>query len=82
MLTLLYFASIRDAMGRSDDKIAFVPEMADVDGLLARLAQGDERAEILTHPSVRLIINDEIVPRDTVIKDGDTIAFCPPFSGG
>jgi len=82
MLTLLYFASIRDAMGRSDDKIAFVPEMADVDGLLARLAQDDERAEILTHPSVRLIINDEIVPRNIVIKDGDTIAFCPPFSGG
>jgi len=82
MLTLLYFASIRDAMGFSEDQIDFVPDMASADGLITALVQRDSRAEILTHASVRMIINDEIVPRDTAIKDGDTIAFCPPFSGG
>ena len=69
-------------MGCNEHQIDFAEEMASLDGLTDHLAKHDERAPVLAHPSVRLIINDEIVPRDTVIKDGDTVAFCPPFSGG
>jgi molybdopterin synthase sulfur carrier subunit len=79
-LTLKYFAALRDRMGLADETVDAPAQngAALIDWLVARNAQ----AEPLSHPSVRLIINDEIAPRTTVLKDGDTVAFCPPFSGG
>jgi molybdopterin synthase sulfur carrier subunit len=79
-LTLRYFAALRDRMGRADE-IVDAPA-GDGTALVAWLMARDDQAEALAHPSVRLIINDEIAPRSTALKDGDTIAFCPPFSGG
>ncbi len=80
-LTIRYFAALRDKMGAAEqvvDHIAGVDGEALVDWLIAR----DPTAQALAHPSVRLIVNDEIAPRSLALSDGDTIAFCPPFSGG
>jgi molybdopterin synthase sulfur carrier subunit len=67
-------------MGRDREEIETTP--ADGAALIAHLADRSPEAEALTHPSVRLIVNEEIVDRDQKLKDGDTVAFCPPFSGG
>lgn len=84
-LTVRYFAALRDRMGRSEETldpaklgVSIASPAALVDWLLER----DEGAEALIEPSVRVIINDEIQPRDHALADGDVIAFCPPFSGG
>jgi molybdopterin converting factor small subunit len=69
-------------MGMASEEIDSTGEIQSTDDLIAWLTARDEHAEALTHPSVRLIINDEIAPRSTALKSGDTIAFCPPFSGG
>jgi molybdopterin synthase sulfur carrier subunit len=80
-LQIRYFAALRDAMGRSEQNLDTVPAAtgaALIDWLIAR----DPAAQALARPSVRLIVNDEIAPRSQTLQDGDTIAFCPPFSGG
>lgn len=80
-LTIRYFAALRDKMGRSEEKLPHEP--GETGGnLIARLAAADERGGALIHASIRLIINDEIAPRTQPLQDGDTIAFCPPFTGG
>lgn len=79
-LTLKYFAALRDRMGRTEESVE--TEASTGQALIDFLTERDPAAEALAHPSVRLIVNDEIAPRSTALKDGDTIAFCPPFSGG
>jgi len=81
-LNIRYFAALKDKMGMAEEAIEAGPDMATGDDLIVWLQARDNTAEALAHPSVRMIINDEITPRSTPIKDGDTIAFCPPFSGG
>jgi len=81
-LKLCYFAVLRERMGMSEESIAFHADHTNGDALISWLNTRDENAQALNHPSVRLIINDEIASRSTTLKDGDTIAFCPPFSGG
>ena len=80
-LTIRYFAALRDAMGTTELVVDHIPGV-DGDGLVDWLIDRDPAAQALVHPSVRLIVNDEIAPRSHTLRDGDTIAFCPPFSGG
>jgi molybdopterin converting factor small subunit len=69
-------------MGTASEEIDQAGEITTTDALIAWLNARDEAGQALTHPSVRLIINDEIAPGCSVLKPGDTIALCPPFSGG
>lgn len=80
-LTIRYFAALRDAMGTTEHVVDHIPG-ANGEALVDRLIARDPAAQALAHPSVRLIVNDEIAPRSQSLRDGDTIAFCPPFSGG
>ena len=81
-LTLRYFASLRERMGREKETVRPPREVKTGEGLLAWLVENDPAAQALCHPSIRLIVNAEIVPRESALSDGDEIAFCPPFSGG
>ncbi|WP_033315313.1 MoaD/ThiS family protein [Robiginitomaculum antarcticum] len=49
--------------------------------LRARLANDYEYDELLK-PSIRPVINDVMVPEDTVISSQDRVAFFSPLSGG
>ena len=81
-ITIRYMAALRDRMGKPEDILDLPDTIADSDALTAHLQTLDPAAEALAHPSVRLILNDAIVPRPSAVKDGDTLAFCPPFTGG
>ena len=80
-LNIRYFAALRDRMGMAEQSVDPKAGITG-DALVAWLITRDPAAQALTEPSVRLIINDEIAPRSLALRDGDTIAFCPPFSGG
>jgi molybdopterin synthase sulfur carrier subunit len=41
----------------------------------------DEYPEIV-HYSYRIAVNSEIVNEDPELKEGDEVAFLPPFAGG
>ncbi len=46
-----------------------------------RLRIEDDFPEIV-HYNFRISVNNEIINNDPVLKDGDEIAYLPPFAGG
>jgi sulfur-carrier protein len=75
-ITLRYFASLKEGLGRSEDKQVYtgkvtvrqlwhlsVPEMPLPDNILAA-------------------VNMEYTELDSYVKDGDEVAFFPPVTGG
>lgn len=81
-ITVKYVAALRDRMGRPEETLDLPEDISDSEALIAHLRETDTAAEALAHPSVRLIRNDTIVPRPAPLSPGDTLAFCPPFTGG
>jgi sulfur-carrier protein len=81
-ITIRYMASLRDRMGKREEVLDLPDTIADSEALTAHLQTLDPAADALAHPAIRLILNDAIVPRPSAVKDGDTLAFCPPFTGG
>ncbi|MEE2567686.1 MoaD/ThiS family protein [Hyphobacterium marinum] len=81
-LRLRYVAALRDAMGRSEEDAEFHRPISDGHALIAAMAEREPEVDWFTSPALRLIVNNAIVTREQAINDGDTVAFCPPFSGG
>ena len=79
-VNLLYFASFRDAAGRAEE-IRELPEgarVADLWGCVAR-----EIPRLAAFPAMPpASVNQEYVSADTVLRDGDEVAFLPPVAGG
>lgn len=76
-ITIRYFASMRDKMGRADETVTIDGDSATVADVWAKVAAGQ------TIPDSTLIaINMEYTDTDAVLKDGDELAFFPPVTGG
>ena len=84
MITVLYFARLRETLGRSSETIALPAAVRDVEGLRALLvARGGEwQQELAPSRPVRAAVNQAMAQGDTQIADGDEIAFFPPVTGG
>ncbi|MEW5806220.1 MAG: molybdopterin converting factor subunit 1 [Acidobacteriota bacterium] len=76
---ILLFASFREKAGKSE--------------LIEEIEEGTTAREIweelkkryslpILSEHVLMAINEEFAMEDTIVKDGDTIAFFPPVSGG
>jgi molybdopterin converting factor subunit 1 len=77
---LLHFASFRDAVGRDQEERDIV-EGTRVQDLWEAL--GREVAQLRRYPSVPpAAVNREYVGSETVLRDGDEVAFLPPVAGG
>jgi len=77
---LLHFASFREAIGRDEEERDF-PEgtrVQDLWGALAREVDFFRRFPAAPPAAV----NREYVGGDTVLRDGDEVAFLPPVAGG
>lgn len=84
MITVLYFARLRETLGTSSESIALPATVRDVEGLRTLLvARGGEWEEELA-PSrpVRAAVNQAMGHGDTPVADGDEVAFFPPVTGG
>ncbi len=84
MITVLYFARLRETLGTGSERIALPPEVCDLEGLRALLvARGGAWEEALA-PSkpVRAAVNQAMAAGDVAIADGDEVAFFPPVTGG
>lgn len=46
-----------------------------------RLRIADDYPEFI-HYNYRIAVNNEIINDEPVLKDGDEVAFLPPFAGG
>ncbi|AOV15704.1 molybdopterin converting factor subunit 1 [Acidihalobacter aeolianus] len=73
-ITVRYFASLRDRVGRAEEQL-------DAAGIAT---VGDVRARIEPAAGTRILaaLNQEYVGDDHPVVDGDEVAFFPPVTGG
>jgi molybdopterin converting factor subunit 1 len=79
-LTLLYFAHLAERTGTREET-RDVPDGLDVAALREHIEQA--------HPKLagslgtcRIAVDEEFTPDETPLKEGQTVAFVPPVSGG
>ena len=80
----VYFAWVRERIGKNEEEIAPPAEVATVDELVAWLAgRGENYAYAFDKPKViRVAIDRAHVARDARIAGAKEIAFFPPMTGG
>jgi molybdopterin synthase sulfur carrier subunit len=81
---ILYFAWVRERLGKPDEEIEPPPEIITVGELMTWLAKrGEEYAHAFENPKViRAAIDRNHVRPDAVIAGAKEIAFFPPMTGG
>jgi molybdopterin synthase sulfur carrier subunit len=81
---LLYFAWVRQKVGKSEETMALPRGVLTVRDLVRHLqARGPGYADAFKDPArLRAAANLEHVGFDTRLSDGDEIAFFPPVTGG
>lgn len=84
MVTLLYFARLREALGTAREELALPESVIDVATLREALAGrgGAWAQELAQSTRVRTAVNQDMASGDTPVNDGDEIAFFPPVTGG
>ncbi len=82
MVTVKYFASLKQMAGKEEDQFN-VDEGTTLEQLSALIGQSvPQLGDMVREKKVLISLNYDVVPLDTVVKDGDEIALLPPFSGG
>ena len=83
-MRVLYFAWMRERMGRSEENLSLPPGVATV-GMLVdwlRIRDAAGAAAFAETAIVRTAVNQEFAQPDTPVRDGDEVAFFPPVTGG
>jgi molybdopterin converting factor subunit 1 len=81
MITIKLFAMLKDKAGR--DELHINTRSSTVSELLKEVSDAyPALSEILSCGRVLTSVNQEFVKGDAPVKDGDEVAFMPPFSGG
>ncbi len=84
MLTVYYFAGLRESLGVAEQSLE-LPEGADTVDALARhlAATGDDAWAVLRDGEQVLVAVDQtIVQRDHPLRGHEEVAFFPPMTGG
>jgi len=84
MVTVLYFARLREVLGQGSEQIALPASVRDLEGLRAMLVArgGAWQQELAPTRPVRAAVNQAMAMGDVPISDGDEVAFFPPVTGG
>ena len=84
MVTLLYFARLRETLACSREQVALPGATATVASLIEHLRTRDERWSSAFAPGTnyRVAVNQQMADAATPVKPGDEIAFFPPVTGG
>jgi molybdopterin synthase sulfur carrier subunit len=83
-MQILYFAWVRQKVGKGAEEVSPPPEVTDVAGLVRFLAaRSPGHAAAFADPKqVRAAVNQEFCQPGHPVRDGDEIAFFPPVTGG
>lgn len=80
-ISVLYFAAVRDLVGRDEEPLDLPEGVRTIEALAAHLK--------LLHPAlegrlgyVRFARNEEFAAMSDGVTDGDTVALIPPVAGG
>lgn len=84
MITVLYFARLREALGTGREELELPAGVSDLEGLRAfLLGRGGAWArELGPQSAVRAAVNHALADGATRVTDGDEVAFFPPVTGG
>ena len=84
MITVLYFARLREALGTGSEQIVLPEGVRDLEGLRAMLVArgGSWEQELAPNKPVRAAVNQTMAIGDSQVADGDEVAFFPPVTGG
>ncbi len=84
MITLLYFARLREALGTGREQLVLPAGVNTLGALRAHLAQrGDAWSrEMAAGRNLRAAVNQALAAEDLPLADGDEVAFFPPVTGG
>jgi molybdopterin converting factor subunit 1 len=82
MITLKYFASLKSIAEKDEDRFDIenpltIDQLSDI---ISKTAP--KMGEMIRDKKVLISVNQEMASVDTIIHDGDEVAFLPPFSGG
>ena len=82
MVTVKYFANLKQMAGKDEDQfdISEGTTLAQLSDLIKQSVP--QIGDMVREKKVMISLNYDVVPLDTVVKDGDEIALLPPFSGG
>ncbi|MCX8146414.1 MAG: molybdopterin converting factor subunit 1 [Azovibrio sp.] len=78
---ILYFASLRERLGLSEE-ILELPAGLGCVGELRDWLVGQGRAALGQLPNLRCAVNQEMASAADPVRDGDEVAFFPPVTGG
>jgi molybdopterin converting factor subunit 1 len=82
IVTVKYFASLKQMAGKEEDPFD-VNEGTTLEQLSELIEKSvPQLGNMVRERKVIISLNYDVVPLDTVVKDGDEIALLPPFSGG
>ena len=71
-----YFANLRELLGRSEDSIEFRADLSVAD--IWNMVKGN----VQDSTAYLAALNMEYANNNTIVKDGDEVAFFPKVSGG
>ena len=82
MIDIIYFASLKAIVGKDQESLDLGPETT-----VRQLAEiisktSPQMGEMIREKKVMISVNQDMADNDTIIHDGDEVAFLPPFSGG
>jgi len=82
MIKILYFASLKERLGRADETLQEVPPtIAALRELLA--SRGGVWSEVFAEDrSVLAAVNQEMATAEQVLQPDDEVGFFPPVTGG
>ncbi|MGE5470450.1 MAG: molybdopterin converting factor subunit 1 [Bacteroidota bacterium] len=78
---VLYFASLREALGLAGESVELPAGIATV-GVLRDWLVTRGRDKLATAKNLRCAVNQELAGLDAPVREGDEIAFFPPVTGG
>lgn len=84
MITVRYFARYRELLNCDQEQLDYSAQTQTVEDLVTLLASRGERWSDVFSGEQRVLsaVNQDMVQADTVINDGDEVAFFPPVTGG
>lgn len=84
MIRLLFFASLKERLGTSEEQIELPGNVQTVADLLSHLQGrgGPWRALLGVEETVLVAVNQQMAQPDTTLEEGDEVGFFPPVTGG
>ena len=84
MIKIFFFGKLREDLNTNYIEISDLSELTTVDKIRFHLSESywPSWQKALNQSNIVISVNQVVVPAETVIQDGDELAFFPPMTGG